>query len=140
MSSIKPCYFPHVRVAPPKRPGVPLSGCSLMNLEVSSSSRVRVIGFADPEHATKALEISKTRPLYCRIGDSLVTKVSEFPADGDAGTYMCHPSLLSHIIGSYICDVCTLADDGTIVVTVSWGFELTARDPESTRDMLESMM
>jgi hypothetical protein len=110
-----------------------------MNLEVSSG-RVRVIGFADPEHATKALEISKTRSLYCRIGDSLVTKVSDFPADGTAGTYMCHPSLLSHIIGSYICDVCTLADDGTIVVTVSWGFELTARDPRSMRDMLESMM
>ena len=140
MSGIKPCYFPHVRVAPPKRPGVPLSGCSLMNLEVSSSSRVRVIGFSDPEHATKALEMSKSGPLYCRIGDSLVTRVSDFPMEGTAGTYMCHPSLLSHIIGSYICDVCTLADDGHLVVTVSWGFELTARDSGSAVDMLESML
>lgn len=141
MSGIKPCYFPHVRVAPPKRPGVPLSGCSLMNLEVTSTSRVRVVGFTDPEHAAKALEISRTRPLYCQIGESLITKVSEFPADGGSGdTYMCHPSLLSHIIGSYICDVCTLTDEGTLVVTVSWGFELTARDPGSAVDMLESMM
>ena len=136
---IKPCYFPHVRVAPPKRRGAPLSGCSLMNLEVSSS-RVRVIGFTDPEHAERALAILKTRPLYCQIGESLVTKVSEFPAGGDAGTYMCHPSLLSHMIGSYICDVCTLTDDGDLVVTVSWGFELTVRDPGSTIDMLESML
>jgi hypothetical protein len=110
-----------------------------MNLEVSSS-RVRVIGFTDPEHAERALAILKTRPLYCQIGESLVTKVSEFPAGGDAGTYMCHPSLLSHMIGSYICDVCTLTDDGDLVVTVSWGFELTVRDPGSTIDMLESML
>lgn len=140
MSGIQPCYFPHVRVAPPKRPGVPLSGCSLMNLEVTSTSRVRVVGFTDPEQAAKALELARTRPLFCRIGECLVTKVAEFPADGLADTYMCHPSLLSHIIGSYICDVCTLTDDGHLVVTVSWGFELTARDPGSTVDMLESML
>ena len=137
-SSIKPCYFPHVRVAAPKRPGVPLSGCSLMNLEVSACSRVRVIGFTDPAQATRALAISKTRPLLCRIGESLVTRVSAFPEAGDAGTYLCHPSLLSHIIGSYICDICTLTDEGTLVVTVSWGFEV--QDPGSTLDMLKSMM
>jgi hypothetical protein len=120
-------FFPLAKVPTGASAG-PFAGARFMTA-ATAHGRPRIPAFIAKDDAEQALAICRDGGgLGYVIGDELAYEVSSYPRDDVVASDVieCHPCVVAHAIGSFVCDVCVM-DDSNIVVVTSWSIERHAR-------------